>query len=112
MQAILLNIRHGGGHRARRLLEWLDERSPDVIVMPEWRDSSPALRTGLEQQGFQVDTTNLRTKLNGVLFAARDRNALSFDTDFRCPLIPLTRAEPLRIGHSRKSAAGASVIDG
>jgi exodeoxyribonuclease III len=72
VQAILLNIRHGGGPRAPRLLEWLTARSPYVVAMPEWRDNSAGdvLRRGLEQRGFQVATATLATKSNGVLFAA------------------------------------------
>jgi exonuclease III len=73
MQAILLNIWHGGGDRAPRLLEWVTARSPDVVVMPEWRDnpSGDVLRSGLEQRGFQVATAALLKKSsNGVLLAA------------------------------------------
>jgi exonuclease III len=73
MHAILLNIRHGGGHRAQALLEWITARSPDVVVLPEWRDNSAGdvLRRGLEAKGLQVATATLSNKSNGILLAAK-----------------------------------------
>jgi len=73
MQAILLNIRHGGGSRAQSLLEWLTARSPDVVVMPEWRDNSSGdvLRRGLEARGLQVATATPSKRANGILLAAK-----------------------------------------
>jgi exonuclease III len=72
MQAILLNVQHGGGRRAQRLLEWLTVRSPDVIALPEWRDNDPGavLKSGLEAKGFQTATATTNSD-NGVLFAAK-----------------------------------------
>jgi exodeoxyribonuclease III len=69
MHAILLNIRHGGG---RRTLEWLAERSPDVITLPEWCSNAPGavLKAGLEARGFQIATATTNGA-NGVLFAAK-----------------------------------------
>jgi hypothetical protein len=73
------NARHLAQHLARRRrqsaapFEWVTARSPDVVVMPEWRDnpSGDVLRSGLEQRGFQVATAALLKKSsNGVLLAA------------------------------------------
>jgi hypothetical protein len=52
LDAILLNIGHGGG---RKTLEWLAERSPDMIVLPEWRDNAPGavLKAGLSPTRFK-----------------------------------------------------------
>ena len=73
MHAILLNIRHGGGRRAQALLEWITARSPDVVVLPEWRDNSAGdvLRRGLEAKGLQIATATLSKESNGVLLAAK-----------------------------------------
>jgi exonuclease III len=72
MQAILLNIRHGGGRRGQSILEWLAELSPDVIALPEWRNNAPGavLKAGLEAKGFQTATA-AANGANGVLFAAK-----------------------------------------
>jgi len=68
MHAILLNIRHGGGLRAQSLLDWLTSMSPDVIVLPEWRDnaSGALIQRGFETAGFLV-TTLSRSRSNGIL---------------------------------------------
>src|ERR1700751_3208407 len=78
MQAILLNIRHGGGRRAQSILEWLARRSPDVIALPEWRNNAPGavLKAGLESRGFQTATATTNGD-NGVLFAAKSPFASS-----------------------------------
>jgi exonuclease III len=72
MQAIALNVQHGGGDRAPRLLQWLMAHSPDVIALPEWRDNAPGavLKSGLEAKGFQIATATTNGD-NGVLFAAK-----------------------------------------
>jgi exonuclease III len=81
MQAILLNIRHGGGRRAQSILEWLARRSPDVIALPEWRNNAPGavLKAGLEAKGFQTATA-AANGANGVLFAAKSPFAPSCAT--------------------------------
>jgi exonuclease III len=73
VQAILLNIRHGGGRRAQSLLEWTISRSHDVIVMPEWREgaSGEIFRTGLTAANFKVATASFSKTSNGVLLAAK-----------------------------------------
>ena len=85
MQAILLNIHHGGGRKAQSLLEWLGERSPDVIALPEWRNNAPGaiLKAGLEARDFQIATATTNGA-NGVLFAAKRSFA------FRCAAPPGT----------------------
>ena len=54
------------------ILKWLAERSPDVIVLPEWLDnaSGAAIIAGLEARGFQTATATTNGA-NGVLFAAK-----------------------------------------
>src|SRR5262249_48469259 len=80
MQAILLNICHGGGNRT---LEWLAERSPDVIEPSEGCNNAPGaiLKAGLEAAGFQTATPTTNSA-NGVLFAAKRPFA------FRCATPP------------------------
>jgi exonuclease III len=92
MQAILLNIRHGGGPRAQRLLEWVTRRSPDVVVMAEWQDGAPGavLKAGLEAKGFQTATATTNGDANGVLVAAKRPFA------FRCAT-PLETRERKRV---------------
>jgi exodeoxyribonuclease III len=72
MQVISLNVQHGGGPRAQRLLQWLTARSPDVIALPEWRNNDPGavLKSGLEAKGFQTATATTNSD-NGILFAAK-----------------------------------------
>jgi exonuclease III len=75
MHIILLNIRHGGGLRAQRILDWLDGHSPDLIVMPEWRDSAPGqlIKGNLEAAGFYVATAcAVGRRSNGILVAAKE----------------------------------------
>lgn len=73
MHVISLNIRHGGGTRARALLEWLTLPSPDAIVLPEWRDnaSGELIKRGLEASGYFAVAFS-RGRSNGILVAARN----------------------------------------
>jgi exodeoxyribonuclease III len=71
---ILLNIQHGGGPRAARIADWVLSRSPDVVVLPEWRDGTKGelIKSDLEAQDFHVATTALtRPRSNGVLVASK-----------------------------------------
>jgi exonuclease III len=74
LQIVSLNIRHGGGRRSRSILDWIAARSADVIVLPEWRDSTAGnlVRRGLESAGFDVSPAFARTKQNGILIAAKE----------------------------------------
>jgi exonuclease III len=72
MMIILLNIQHGGGTRVPSLLQWLAERWPDVIVLPEWLDNArgAVLKSGLEAKGYATATATTNGA-NGVLLAAK-----------------------------------------
>jgi exonuclease III len=75
MHVTLLNIRHGGGHRAQSLLDWLTSSIPDVIVLPEWRNnaSGDLIKKGLEVKGFHVATAAQANRTsNGILLAVKD----------------------------------------
>ena len=54
MKLITLNIRHGGGKRVPRILEYLRTLNADVIVLTEFRENANAiaLRAGLWESGF------------------------------------------------------------
>lgn len=69
-----LNIRHGGGQRILRILEWLEKQNPDFIVLPEWRSSNDLLLSrSFETQGFNVARFSRNgIRDNGVLIAAKE----------------------------------------
>jgi exodeoxyribonuclease III len=74
MLMVSLNIRHGGGRRARALLDWLISVAPNIIVLPEWRDglSGEFIKRSLEAAGFFVGTAvSSQSKSNGVLVATK-----------------------------------------
>jgi len=74
MRIILLNVRHGGGQRAQKLLDWLTSPSPDLVVLPEWRDneSGGVIKEGFEARGYYVATACASVmRSNGVLVAAK-----------------------------------------
>jgi exonuclease III len=78
MHAILLNIRHGAGRRAKGLLNWLASCSPDLVVLPEWRDNLAGrlISQGLEDLGFHMKGVGRRSGIrhvNGILVGARER---------------------------------------
>jgi exodeoxyribonuclease-3 len=74
MLMVSLNVRQGGGRRARALLDWLISLAPSIIILPEWRDglSGVFIKRNLEAAGFFVETAvSSRTRSNGVLVAAK-----------------------------------------
>jgi len=74
MRIILLNVRHGGGQRAEKLLDWLTSPSPDLVVIPEWRNNTPGgvIKRSFEARGYLVATQCVSAmRANGVLVAAR-----------------------------------------
>jgi len=54
MKVISLNIRHGGGARVPRIIEYLLAQAADVIVLTEFRENAkaPAIREALLGSGF------------------------------------------------------------
>jgi exodeoxyribonuclease III len=74
MRIILLNVRHGGGYRAPKLLDWLTLLAADLVVIPEWRNNTPGgvIKGAFEARGYYVATqcaSDIRA--NGILVAAK-----------------------------------------
>jgi len=76
MLILLLNIRHGGGRRAQALLDWIISKSPDVVVLTEWRDNAAGelLLFGLRATGFNTATAVLSgPRCNGIVLGTTDK---------------------------------------
>lgn len=74
MLVLSLNIRSGGGGRVGALHDWISTKSPEVVVLSEWRNnrSGEIMRTALLQQGFVVNAAvRPEPGANGLLIAAR-----------------------------------------
>jgi exodeoxyribonuclease-3 len=84
MKLITLNIRHGGGKRVPRILEYLRALNADVIVLTEFRENSNAiaLRAGLGESGFRF--------FAGASVAAKINSVCVFSQQ---PFVPRTYAE-------------------
>ena len=74
MRIILLNVRHGGGPRAHKLLDWLNSMDTDLVVIPEWRNNTPGgvIEKSFEVRGYYVATQCASgIRANGILVAAK-----------------------------------------
>jgi exodeoxyribonuclease-3 len=74
MKVVSLNLQHGGGKRAPKILEWLRVCEADFIVLTEWRDGSTgqAIRDELQERGYHTySAVRSAPHANGLLVAAR-----------------------------------------
>jgi len=74
MRILSLNIRHGGGSRAQSLLDWMFHHTPDVVVLPEWRNNriGQGILKTFRAEGFTAATAFRHdTVANGLLIAAK-----------------------------------------
>ena len=74
MKILSLNIRHGGGQNAQALLDWSLGKTPDVLVLPEWRNNSSGrlILKALEHQGFTTASAcRENPRANGILIATK-----------------------------------------
>jgi exodeoxyribonuclease III len=74
MRIVLLNVRHGGGPRAPKLLDWLISIGADLVVIPEWRNNTPGgvIKTAFEVRSYYVATQCAPgIRANGILVAAK-----------------------------------------
>jgi exodeoxyribonuclease III len=71
-RVISLNIQHGGGKRIEIILDWIYLRSPDVLVLSEWRDNAAGTQilSELVKDGYAASTLCDLGK-NGLLIASR-----------------------------------------
>lgn len=69
-----LNIRHGGGSRIPRVLEWIEGQHPDLVVLLEWRASNDQLLSvTLKHKGFELAKfSKSGARDNGIVVAAKD----------------------------------------
>jgi exodeoxyribonuclease-3 len=75
IRILTLNIRHGGGKRIALLADWIVAKSPNVVVLPEWRnnDSGQRIRKILTDNGLTtIAAARGKSRLNSVLLAAID----------------------------------------
>jgi exodeoxyribonuclease III len=75
IRILTLNIRHGGGKRIARLADWIASKSPNVVVLPEWRNDAPGqrIREILTDSGFRtIVAARGQSAPNSVLLAAMD----------------------------------------
>jgi len=100
---VSLNIRHGGGKRIAQLAHWLMTKSPNVMVLPEWRNDT-AGRCALEilkDSGFRtIATSQENPKRNSVLLAAINLTEMQVSTPPHSAsgdLILIETAEQVRI---------------
>jgi hypothetical protein len=75
IRIVTLNIRHGGGKRIARLADWIASKSPNVVVLPEWRNdaSGQRFREILTDSGLTtIAAVRGQSTRNSVLLAALD----------------------------------------
>lgn len=84
MKIVTLNIRHGGGTRAARILEYLFGQNADVIVLTEFRENATAnvLRSAMSANGFIhfSSATNLPKQNSVCVFSRSPFLAETFST--------------------------------
>src|ERR1700687_72837 len=70
---VSLNIRHGGGVRTNKLVDWLARQRLFAAVISEWRDnaSGQQIRDGLLSGGLRSFSAARGPKINSALLAAR-----------------------------------------
>ena len=73
MKIVSLNIRHGGGKRIPRILEWLAQEEADFILLCEWRlnPAGLALEQALKIRGYQTSGYARSEAENGILIASK-----------------------------------------
>jgi len=100
---VSLNICHGGGKRIAQLARWLVSKSPDVMVLPEWRndDAGRRILEILKDSGFStIATAQEKSRRNSVLLAATNFAKMQENTPPNSPsgdLILIETTERLRI---------------
>lgn len=69
-----LNVRHGGGNRAPKLVEWITGKSPFVAVLTEWRDNAQGqfIKNGLARDGLSSISPPRGSTINTALLASKD----------------------------------------
>lgn len=75
MKILCLNIRSGGGSRWGAILQFVDERNPDVVVFTEWRrsNSPPRVEEWANARGMQWRSACDGATRNGVAIASKVR---------------------------------------
>lgn len=74
MKIVTLNIRHGGGTRAQKILSYLEAQDADVIVLTEFRENANAdiFRSELGSAGYKsFASASIAPKENSVCIASR-----------------------------------------
>ena len=74
MKIVTLNVRHGGGTRAGRLLGWFSQFAADVVVMTEYRENSNSARfkSGLFEMGYKWQaSSSIDPDENAVFLASK-----------------------------------------
>ena len=75
VRLLVWNIRHGGGERTARIVEFLEEQRPDVVVLTEFRDNrrGEAIREWLANEGFSsMFSPQCGARINTLLVASRE----------------------------------------
>jgi exonuclease III len=71
---VALNVRSGGGDRARQICDYLDNYKPHTVVLTEWRNNPTGwiFEQWAEAQGMQHRNLADGSTANGVFVASRD----------------------------------------
>jgi exodeoxyribonuclease III len=79
---VSLNIRSGGGTRAARLCQYLDQLDPDTVLLAEWRDnvSGRAFANWAEDRGMSHAALTDGRTANGVFLASSNQFAIESAT--------------------------------
>src|SRR5260370_1365077 len=72
-RVVSLNIRHGGGNRANKSVNWIGSQRPFATVVTEWRNNAAGqqIEDGLFSGGLRSFSAARDSKINSVLLAAR-----------------------------------------
>src|SRR5882757_9731747 len=89
---VSLNIRHGGGNRTNKLVDWIARQRPFAAVITEWRDnaSGQQIRNGLLSSELRSFSAARDRKINSVLLAARNLTRTEIATPPNSPIGDLT----------------------
>jgi exodeoxyribonuclease-3 len=79
MKIVSLNIRHGGGKRLPKILDWLAHAEADFILLCEWRfnPSGVAIERSLQSEGYLTSGYARGCNENGVLVASKQSHTAS-----------------------------------
>lgn len=79
MKIASLNIRHGGGRRVPKIIDWVGKIDADFVMFSEWRlnQSGTLLAGSMQDLGYSTQGISKGPLANGILIASRCSHMVS-----------------------------------